>query len=152
MSKEGETDNLEAQVKSGVWSVRPCQLYKEEYNDCCSIKARFQQYFVQGDSADCTPWENDYRNCVKFEDGDLQAGKQVIDSETKRRRDRMRPHYQNNVWTKREAPPADWSKELPEYLQKEYENSFLSIKAKEMKGIKLAVGAQPSESTFCSIM
>ncbi|KAJ8955510.1 hypothetical protein NQ317_006106 [Molorchus minor] len=29
--------------------------------------------------------------------------------------------------------PEDWNKPLPEYLQKEYENSYLNVKSKELR-------------------
>lgn len=126
---------------------------KEEYRDCRSIKARFQQYFVHGDSLDCSSWEHDFEDCQRFEKGDLKAAKNVIDSEAKRRKDRMAAHYGNNVWKKRNDPPSDWSKPLPDRLVKEYENSFLDVKSKEMKGIPISPEAANSiQSSRCTIM
>lgn len=61
----------------------------------------------------------------------------------------MRPHYRNDVWKRRTSPPADWNKPLPEYLQKEYENTYLNIKAKEMRG---EIEPTFDDSKFCSIM
>lgn len=58
----------------------------------------------------------------------------MVASEQNRRKERLVPHYQNNVWKKRAKPPEDWDKPLPEYIQKEYENSYLNAKAKEMRG------------------
>lgn len=145
---------LDSEVKNGSWSIRPCNLYKgkmsfsvisqllqqenvisEEYRDCRSIKGRFQQYFVHGDSLDCSSWEHDFENCVKFEEKkDLKAAKAVIDNETSRRKKRMKAHFGNNVWKKRDAPPEDWSKPLPDHLNQQYENSFLDVKSKELRG------------------
>jgi hypothetical protein len=107
----------------------------EEFRDCRSIKGRFQQYFVHGDSLDCASWEHDFEDCLKYEDkNDLKAAKRVIDNETLRRKERLKNHYSNNVWKKRDAPPEDWAKPLPEHLTKGYENSFLDLKSKELKG------------------
>lgn len=38
-------------------------MYKEEYKDCKSIKARFHQYFIFGETVDCEQWKIDYDNC-----------------------------------------------------------------------------------------
>lgn len=130
--------------------------FSEEYRDCRSIKSRFQQYFVHGDYLDCSSWEHDFESCVKFEDnGDLKAAKKVIDSEAARRKTRMKANLQNNIWKKRDNPPDDWAKPLPEHLSKEYENSFLDIKSKEMKGIPISQEAAANSmqsSSFCTIM
>jgi hypothetical protein len=90
---------------------------------------------VHGDSLDCASWEHDFEDCLKYEDkNDLKAAKRVIDNETLRRKERLKNHYSNNVWKKRDAPPEDWAKPLPEHLTKGYENSFLDLKSKELKG------------------
>lgn len=165
---------LEKEVQGNRWSIRPCHLYKgsyaklselsssdfvllcivEEYRDCRSIKARFQQYFVHGDSLDCSSWEHDFEDCIKFEEkGDLKAATNVIENEATRRKERMKAHYGNNVWKKRKGPPEDWAKPLPDRFNKEYENSFLDIKSKEMKGIPISQEAANSiQSSRCTIM
>ena len=77
----------------------------------------------------------------------------VLDSETSRRKERMSAHYGNNVWKKRKGPPEDWSKPLPERFSKEYENSFLELKSKEMKGMPANNEAANSiQSSRCIIM
>lgn len=43
-------------------------MYKDEYKDCKSFKARFHQYFVDGKSAECDQWKTDYENCQLWED------------------------------------------------------------------------------------
>ena len=63
----------------------------------------------------------------------IKFQKQIIQSEKKRRLERLRPHYTNDVWKRRTSPPEDWNKPLPDWMQKQYENSFLQIKAEEMK-------------------
>lgn len=59
----------------------------------------------------------------------------------------------NDVWTKRDGPPKDWNKPLPEEIQKQYETSYLALKAKEMRGEK--VEPHPADLTSgltCAIM
>nr|CAD7589160.1 unnamed protein product [Timema genevievae] len=46
--------------------IRPCDIYKEEYSDCTSIKARFHQYFIYGEMVDCSQWKKDFKNCSKW--------------------------------------------------------------------------------------
>lgn len=41
-------------------------MYKEEYSECTSIRGRFQQYFVYGQSIDCSQWRRDLDNCEKW--------------------------------------------------------------------------------------
>lgn len=66
-------------------------MYDEEYDDCRSIKARFHQYFIFGKELDCEQWKTDYNNCIKYtKNNDLQAAQELIDSETNRRRERLK--------------------------------------------------------------
>ncbi|XP_023030129.1 synaptic plasticity regulator PANTS [Leptinotarsa decemlineata] len=117
------------------WMIRRCAVYDDEYSDCTSFKARFNQYFIFGKTLDCTQWKKDSINCYKWKDNqDLKAANELIESEKNRRKERLLPHYMNDVWEKRKAPPEDWNKPLPEYLQKEYEYTYLNVKSKEMKG------------------
>lgn len=62
--------------------------------------------------------------------------------------ERLRPHYSNDIWEKRDSPPEDWNKPLPEYLQKEYETTYLNLKSKEMRGDIEST----DKTSFCSIM
>ncbi|KAK5645522.1 hypothetical protein RI129_006822 [Pyrocoelia pectoralis] len=134
------------------WMIRPCTAYLEDYKDCRSISARFHQYFIYGKTLDCSQWRRDYDNCKKWEDNkDTKAANSVIKSDTERRMQRLRNHYANNVWTKRNSPPKDWNNPLPEYLQKEYENTYLNLKSKEMKGESVDNILLYKES-LCSIM
>lgn len=43
-------------------------MYKEEYSECTSIKARFHQYFIFGKSVDCSQWKRDFENCIHWRD------------------------------------------------------------------------------------
>lgn len=91
----------------------------------------------------------------KRDSNDVHAAKEIIDSEVDRRTARMRAHYQNNVWSKRQAPPADWKKPLPEWLLKKNRNTYLEVKANEIseaeKNNIRGVGLQ-EERTLCVIM
>ncbi|XP_065168664.1 synaptic plasticity regulator PANTS [Atheta coriaria] len=147
---ENESNNTQPKEDSlpDEWMIRPSVVYDDEYSDCRSIKSRFQQYFVDGHSTDCTQWKRDLDNSYKWEaNRDIKAGKEIIVSEKIRRFERMKAHYDNDVWEKRKNPPEDWSKPLPEYMQKEYEATYLNIKSKEIKG-----EIEPTFDTSCTIM
>ncbi|XP_019866420.1 UPF0545 protein C22orf39 homolog [Aethina tumida] len=135
------------------WMIRKCSVYEDEYQDCVSIKARFNQYFIFGEAQDCSQWKIDANNCNKYlEKNDLKAGQEVIDSEKRRRLQRLVPHYQNDVWENRKTPPEDWNKPLPEHLQKEYEFTYLNLKSKEMKGEIPPTFDPPFNGFSCTIM
>ncbi|CAL8102750.1 unnamed protein product [Orchesella dallaii] len=122
------------QVPAFTWLVKPCFIYKDEYKDCKSFRARFNQYFVDGKTSDCTGWKEDYDNCVLWEDkDDVDALNKVIASEKKRVQKRLKAHYANDVWEQRSEPPANWNSELPKWITKEYEGSFLKKKADDLK-------------------
>ncbi|XP_050304988.1 UPF0545 protein C22orf39 homolog [Anthonomus grandis grandis] len=116
------------------WLIRKCAVYDEEYKDCTSIRARLNQLFIFGKTLDCGQWKRDSINCYKWLEGDVKAGEELVHSEKQRRKERLGAHYKNDVWTKRKSPPENWASPLPEYIQKEYENSYLNVKSKEMKG------------------
>ena len=60
----------------------------------------------------------------------------------------MKNHFGNNIWKKRKNPPEDFNKPLPDHLNKQYENSFLDIKSKEMKGeLRHLIGGLTEETT-----
>lgn len=132
--------------------IRPCDTYYDEYKDCKSIKSRFQQYFVDGKSSDCTPWKRDYDNCCKFEETkNLKAARALIESEKQRRMERFKGHYGNDVWKKREKAPENWNSTLPEAISKDYDISYLGQKAKEMRGEAVAT-IDIEGNNFCTIM
>ncbi|CAH1976351.1 unnamed protein product [Acanthoscelides obtectus] len=117
------------------WMIRPCRVYDAEYSDCTSFAARFNQYFIYGKTLDCSQWKKDSISCHKWIDNeDAEAARELVHSEKVRRRNRLLPHVQNDVWQKRKEAPADWNKPLPEHMQKEYENTYLNVKSKELKG------------------
>ena len=57
----------------------------------------------------------------------------VIQSESKRRYERLAPHIFNDVWKRREYPPEEWNKPLPAKMQEAYKNTYLDHKAREYK-------------------
>ena len=63
---------------------------------------------------------------------DEEAAKRIIKREKERVKLRLEGHYANNVWEKRDEPPAkeDWNKPLPEYMLDRQRKSYLSLYAK----------------------
>ncbi|KAM3963080.1 synaptic plasticity regulator PANTS [Aphomia sociella] len=152
-TKESSVNNTKSDdsnteiILEDKWLIRECDLYKDEYKECTSFKGRFQQYFVYGETIDCNQWKKDYDNCCKWEDSkDEKAAEALINSEKARRLDRLRAHYRNDIWKKRESPPVDWNKPLPEWMAKRDENTYLAQKAKDLKEGKV------DNDSFCSIM
>ncbi|XP_068629844.1 synaptic plasticity regulator PANTS isoform X2 [Battus philenor] len=146
LKTEQAPSNLEPEDK---WLIRDCYVYKDEYKECTSFRGRFHQYFIFGEPQDCKQWKKDYDNCCKWEDKkDVKAAEAVIQSERSRRMERLRAHYRNDTWKKRDAPPADWDKPLPEWLAKRDENTYLTQKAKEIKEGNI----EDAKDGFCSIM
>jgi len=135
-----------------AWMVKPCKFYREEYNDCKSIKARFHQYFVHGETLDCNQWNEDYNNCCAWGNKeDIKALKELTESEQVRAKTRLKAHFGNDVWENRASPPSDWNSELPKDIKKEYESSFLKIKADELKSGKMTLDDEESKSSMFDI-
>ena len=63
---------------------------------------------------------------------DEKAAERIIAREKERIKVRLQGHYGNNVWEKREKPPAkeEWNKPLPEYMLDRQRQSYLSLYAK----------------------
>ncbi|CAL1267942.1 unnamed protein product [Larinioides sclopetarius] len=111
-----DTENVENLPKD-AWKVRPCEWYKDEYKDCKSMKARFHQYFIYGDTIDCTHWKNDYMNCMHFrKKHDLESLEKVVVSENERKRQRIQSMEQNDVWKYRSSPPENWNSPMPSWM------------------------------------
>ncbi|XP_045445898.1 UPF0545 protein C22orf39 homolog [Melitaea cinxia] len=133
---------------SEKWLIRDCDIYEDEYDECTSFRARFHQYFIYGKTLDCNQWKKDYTNCCKWvNDKDVKAAEALINSEKERRMARLRAHYQNDIWKKRESPPDDWAKPLPEWMIKRDENTYLAQKAREIRE-----GKDVEAKSFCVIM
>ncbi|XP_043283388.1 UPF0545 protein C22orf39 homolog [Venturia canescens] len=113
------------------WLLKPCEMYKDEYKDCKCMRARFNQYFVYGELLDCSQWKVDYENCQlwKSKDDD-KAFEALLASEQKRRLKRLQPHYSNDIWTKRDKPPQNWNKPLPDWMNKKISGTLLEYKQK----------------------
>ncbi|XP_033230636.1 UPF0545 protein C22orf39 homolog [Belonocnema kinseyi] len=147
--QESEENEKEDERKIDSWMIRPCDRYRDEYKDCTSIKARFHQYFVSGKYADCSQWKIDFNNCEKWTSKkDYTAYQELVASETNRRLKRLRAHYANNVWKKRDKPPEDWNKPLPQWLQERNATSYLELKNRESK----IEAGQPREYKMCTIL
>lgn len=172
---DGKTFNIIQSILLGAIAIdssiselqlRPCDRYKDEYKECKSFRGRFQQYFVYGESQSCDQWSIDYNNCMKwswFENKD--AALEVIKSEMKRRDERMQAHLDNTTWTKRDKPPDDWNKPLPDWMAQRNEHTYLAIKAQELRDEEEKAKAQeaadqdntshentPKTESRCSIM
>jgi hypothetical protein len=50
----------------------------------------------------------------------------IIQREDERIKARLRGHFGNDVWQRRESPPDDWNKPLPKHLSDLSENSMLA--------------------------
>lgn len=82
-----------------------------------------------------------YHKCIKILQNEL------IESEKQRRFARLSANYANDVWERRKEPPKNWNAPLPEWMQKEFENSYLHIRNEEMKRGK-EVSALDSKCTI----
>uniref|UniRef100_A0A1B6I5V6 Synaptic plasticity regulator PANTS n=1 Tax=Homalodisca liturata TaxID=320908 RepID=A0A1B6I5V6_9HEMI len=134
MSNSSSDQSNEEKPLKNEWMIRPCHLYEDEYDDCTSIRARFQQYFVLGQWEDCTPWKHDYYNCEKWKNNkDKAAAEEIIANEEARRVKRLNAHYNNPVWENRPEPPPDWNAPLPPFLEEKLKNTYLDIKARELR-------------------
>lgn len=135
-------------------------MYKDEYKECKSIRGRFNQYFIYGESLDCEQWRNDHNNCQKYSWlNDKEAAKLVIQSEMKRRAERLKAHYANDIWTKRENPPEDWVKPLPAFMEERNKNTYLELRTRELKEQEEKTKqnventlSEGNKSSFCTFM
>ncbi|KAK8785583.1 synaptic plasticity regulator PANTS [Amblyomma americanum] len=119
-------------IPQNAWMVRPCEWYSEEHADCKGIRGKFHQYFVHGTTLDCSQWQKDYENCMLWRNKkDLNALKAVVESEEKRKHDRLKASYDNDVWELRSKPPENWNAPLPDWLNKKFENSYLGLSTKQ---------------------
>lgn len=49
-----------------------------------------------------------------------------------RRLKRLKGHYKNDVWKKRDNPPENWAAPLPEWLEQKNKNTYLAMKAENI--------------------
>lgn len=110
----------------------------------------------------CDQWRDDYNNCQKYSWlTDKEAATSLIQSELSRRAKRMKAHYDNDIWTKRDKPPADWTKPLPPFMEERNKNTFLEKKAQELKeeeekerlrALNPEAAAELNKNSFCTFM
>merc|ERR1712062_472355 len=120
----------------GGWMLRECQSYHEELKSCESFKGKFNQFYIEGKTADCSQWREDHEDCKNWtNNSDEEAAKRIIERDRKRIKVRLEGHYGNDVWEKREKPPSEeeWNKPLPEYMTERQRQSYLSLYAKNQK-------------------
>jgi len=94
---------------------------------------RFYQHYVDGQKTDCSHWVDCYEDCQLWKNNaDQEAATRVIDKEKERVKERLKGHYENNVWEKRITPPPkeEWNKPLPQYMLDRQENSYLAMVVK----------------------
>lgn len=102
-----------------IWLVRPCERYKEMYDDCKSISARFQQYYIYGYNLDCSNHINHYDLCKKFrKQKDPSILDPIINNELLEIKRRTQTVHDNKAWELRDSPPADFNAPLPEFIAK----------------------------------
>ncbi|KAK3599068.1 hypothetical protein CHS0354_024394 [Potamilus streckersoni] len=130
-TEEDNKQNKFKELPPDIWMVRPCDVYKDEYKDCKSIKSRHHQYYVFGKFLDCNQWKKSYENCLQFKRTySTAAYEEIIAHEKARRLERLAGAYGNNVWEYRTSPPLDWSAPIPEWSEAN-ENSLLAKYTKE---------------------
>lgn len=64
---------------------------------------------------------------------DKEAAAMLIKSELERKAARLQAHLNNDTWTKRDNPPKDWTKPLPDFMIERNKDSYLEIKEKELR-------------------
>ena len=113
------------------WMLRDCSVYKDEYKGCSGLKGKFHSYYVTGKIDQCDNWKENYKDCQLWVDNsDTDAAKRIIQREEKRIFERLKNHYDNDVWETRspsERPPKDWNKPLPEHLADQSKDSYLKL-------------------------
>ena len=120
-----------ATIPSG-WMLRECQAYHSELKACESFKGRFYQFYVTGSQGECEEWRENHRDCKEWtNNADTEAAERIIGREKDRIKERLRGHYENDVWEKRTIPPPaeEWSKPLPQYMLERQETSYLALYA-----------------------
>ncbi|XP_058803355.1 UPF0545 protein C22orf39 homolog [Phymastichus coffea] len=145
---------IEEPVRPDEFMIRPCYLYEAEFHECERPKGRFHQLFIFGDYLDCNQWKRDAQLCKKWQEKkDEKARAELIESEEKRRIERLKPHYQNDVWKKRDKPPENWNAPLPDWIVEKNKNTYLDLKAQSIRnGTVNDIDMKVYESVTCSIL
>ncbi|XP_066594555.1 synaptic plasticity regulator PANTS isoform X2 [Prorops nasuta] len=129
--------------------IRPCHVYQDELKECKSIRGRFHQLFIFGETLDCSQWENDYQNCqIWGKEHSEAAYKSLVNSQQKRIDERFQAHFRNNIWERRATPPENWNQPLPDYLNERVNSSSLVAYYDELQQQKTG----PSKKESCTIL
>lgn len=111
------------------WMLRECAAYKDEYKGCSSLGGKMYMYYIDGKITSCDEWKQNVADCkLWMNNTDKSAAERIIKREEKRIFERLKGHFNNDVWesrTEAERPPAEWNKPLPEHLADAAENSYL---------------------------
>lgn len=134
-------------------------MYKYEHKECTRWRSRFQQYYIYGETLDCSQWKEAYNNCQKYSwFKNKDAALELIKSDMRRYDERMKAHLDNDVWTKRDGPPPDWNKPLPDFMVQRGEKAFYKFfadekeeEAKKQKAMAADPDAKVTEK-FCGVM
>jgi len=99
--------------------VRPCEMYQDEYEECTSFRARWNQKYIFGEEMNCSKWQENFINCIKLrETQDITYAEKIIENERERMAEREKQQQTNDVWEYRTQPPAEWAAPLPAALTK----------------------------------
>lgn len=123
------SDDLEAECpaldKPLATLVRPCERYKELHKSCSSIRNRVNQYYVYGETLDCSDHLKNYEACMKFrKTKDADHLDRIIDWEKNYINLRVQTVRQNKVWEPRDTPPSDFSDPLPRFIVERNKDSL----------------------------
>lgn len=111
--------------KTKVNLVRPCERYKELYQLCKSIKNRLYQYYIYGETLDCSPHRNNHEACLSYRNtGNLDLLDPIIAWENQYITSRKMTVSQNKTWQLRQSPPDDFDKPLPAHIEKNHQKSI----------------------------
>lgn len=58
---------------------------------------------------------------------------ELIKSEKRRRFKRLKPHFENDIWKKRDKPPENWNAPVPDWMQEKFEKTYLQMRKEEIK-------------------
>jgi len=106
------------EIQDNIWMIRPCQVYKDEWDECGTVSGRLHQRYVYGKTLDCQKWMSDFEFCKEYQKTkDLRFAEPIIVQELERRQTRLKGADGNTVWEYRESPPPEWDAPLPEHLK-----------------------------------
>lgn len=105
--------------------VRPCERYKEMNQLCTSVRSKIQQYYIYGETLDCSQHASNYQSCLDYRKSQNEDSlKPIIAWEKSLIETRKKTQEQNKVWEKREEPPSNFSAPLPAFIQKNHKESM----------------------------